>query len=1295
MRRSRGGSDLVAIRPAHVDRSFEKLAQLIQDSIQRREARKSSVPKLSYPSELPVVEARPELLNAIREHQVVIVCGETGSGKTTQLPKICLELGRGIAGMIGHTQPRRIAARTVAGRIAEELRAPFGREVGYKVRFGDRTSPETLVKVMTDGILLAETQHDSRLEQYDTIIIDEAHERSINIDFLLGYLSRLLPRRPDLKLIVTSATINPEQFSTHFGGAPIVEVSGRSYPVEVLYRPLGGREAAAPEAEDPAETVAPDEADVIGGILRAVDEAGVMGAGDILVFLPGEREIRETAEALHQRVDDRTEILALYARLATGDQDRVFRPSGRRRIVLATNVAETSLTVPGIRYVIDPGYARISRYTARRKIQRLPIEAISRASANQRKGRCGRVGPGVCFRLYSEADYNAREEFTQPEILRTNLAGAVLQMKALGLGEIESFPFIEPPPKGMVRDALHTLFELGAIDGAGELTAIGRELSRLPVDPRIGRMLIAGAREHALREILIVASALAIQDPRERPMDRRDAADAAHREYRDETSDFLTLLNLWRVYEGEFGKLSRGKLHKWCRDRFLSPARMREWHDTQRQLRTLLTEHGHKLNPRPAEPDAIHRALLTGLLGNIGRKADVHEFAGAHGTRFYIFPGSALFKAPPQWVMAGELAETTRLYARMVGPVQPKWIEDLAGHLVKRTYSEPFWDEASSSVIAYERVTLYGLEVVARRRRPYGPVDPAGARELFIHHGLVMGELRTQAPFMKHNRAVFVEVQQFEEKVRKRDLIVDQQAVHAFFDRLLPPDVWDGGRFERWRKQVEAKDPHTLFLSREDILRDGARNLDERLFPDRVKIAGSGLDVRYRYAPGETDDGATLIVPISELAGLRQEACEQQIPGHLAEAILAMIRGLPKDVRRLLGPAPEVAARCIERIDPAKGGVLEQARLALGAIAGFEIQPSHWNAASLPEHLRSNFRVVDANGEVLAEGRELDPIKQSLAARIKAELSRLDAGGFTRSGLTSWDFEEIPVSMSVNIGGRETTAYPALRDDGTSVSLVLAESQNAAESITRAGLRRLFAIHLRRDVKLRPQDLPGIEGMYLRYASIGKPEDLRERIMLLLAERTFMSERMSGGGGIAAPRSRESYEARLDDGWRRLAEAKDEVCSIVMRILEEAHSLSMAMEMRVPDEWHQSIEDLRSQVLELLGPEFLSSTPWEWLRSVPRYLRGARQRLEKITSGGADRDRKLLDQLLPWLHAWRELSAVVSDDPDALAEIVRFRWMIEEYRVSLFAQELGTAVPVSDKRLEKQYDRIRRSLGAH
>ena len=1255
----------------------ERARALIAESIERAERRRATLPTPSFPEELPVSQRRDEIAEAIEAHRVVVVCGETGSGKTTQLPKICLGLGRGVRGTIGHTQPRRIAARAVATRIAEELGRPLGSGVGYKVRFGDRTGADDHVKLMTDGVLLAETRADRWLEEYDTLIIDEAHERSLNIDFLLGYLRRVVERRPEFRLVITSATIDPERFSEHFGGAPIIEVSGRTYPVEVRYRPL-----ASGDDEE--------ERDVVAGILDAVDELARpsgAGGGDVLVFLPGEREIRETAEALRKHHPPETEILPLYARLSAEEQMRVFRGHRGRRIVLATNVAETSLTVPGIRGVVDPGLARISRYSPRQRVQRLPIEPVSRASADQRAGRCGRVGPGVCVRLYSEGDLAERAEFTDPEIVRTNLASVVLQMKSLGLGDVSDFPFIDPPDARLVGDGYETLHELGAIDDDGELTGVGRELARLPIDPRIGRMALGADREGALSEGLVIAAALSIQDPRERPADRRDAADEAHAAFAHERSDFLTYLNLWSWFQERKRHLSGAKLRKACKQNFLSYVRMREWEDTHRQLRRLVTELGYHPNTEPADEDAVHRALLTGLLTSIGRLKDNKEYAGPNGVRFSIFPGSGQFSARPKWVMAGQLVRTTRLYAHTVARIDPRWVETLAPHLVRKRHGSPLWDGASGRVVAEQRVALFGLEIVSGRMVDYGPIEPHEARRLFIHHALIEGEIRTKGKFLDRNRALIDRVEALEAKGRRRDLLADAESRYAFYDARIPPDVWSVSKFERWRKDAERGNPALLEMTESDILAGDASEITPERYPDERPVADSAAALRYKFEPGARDDGVTIEVGVADLPRIDDRDQQWLVPGMVEEKIVALIRALPKRLRTSLTPAPDVAAKVAATLGdgPHEGvGLLERVAEALGRLSGQRIGADAWREDALPEHLRMNVRVVDGAGEVLAEGRDLAAIRRELGATADAATRTVAHPDYQRTGARSWDFADLPERVAVDVGGRSVDAYPTLLPDAEGVSPRLLADRAEAGASLREGVARLLTIELGRDALSLVDHDASFARLCVLYAPVGEPKSLRADLGEMIVRDAALGDRTPA-------RTRAEYDAALDAGWNGMRDAARRCLALVGSILEERQGVELALD-GAPASWQRSVTDIDAQLDALFAPRFLVESPGRWLAQYPRYLRAVRTRVERIASGGRQsvvRDEAWIDELLPWMELLSERTRRNRESGLRDAELERFRWMLEEFRVSLFAQELGTVVKVSPERLRKQWEKTR------
>ncbi|MCC6907813.1 MAG: ATP-dependent RNA helicase HrpA [Phycisphaerales bacterium] len=1238
----------------------------IRRSMDRVATRRAAVPRITYPPDLPVVQRRAEIAEAIRINQVVVLCGETGSGKTTQLPKICLELGRGITGAIGHTQPRRVAARTVAARIADELSVPLGKQVGYKIRFGDQTSENTLIKIMTDGILLAETPSDRFLSAYDTIIIDEAHERSLNIDFLLGYIKQLLPRRRDLKVIITSATIDPQRFSAHFDDAPIIEVSGRAYPVEVRYEPPA---AEADEDEAP---------DLIDATVSAVDELIGRERGDILVFLSGEREIREAAKALRHQASRGVDVLPLYSRLSSAEQNRIFQPHQQRRIVLATNVAETSVTVPGISCVVDPGMARISRYSTRTKVQRLPIEAISQASAEQRKGRCGRVGPGVCVRLYSEQDFAARPEFTEPEILRTNLASVILQMKALRLGDVERFPFIERPTARMIRDGYHTLHELGAVDAHNELTELGRELARLPIDPRLGRMILQADREHCLAEVLIIAAALSIPDPRERPHDQQEKADAAHARFAHEDSDFLAFVNLWRAYHDEARRLSHSKARHWCRQNHVNFMRMREWHDIHTQLRELAIESRLRINTEPAEYDTVHRAVLSGLLSNIGLRTDGHEYTGAHGTKFFIFPGSGQFRKSPAWIMAAEIVETTRLYARCVARIQPQWIEALAEHLVKRHYSEPLWSEDTAQVTAAERVSLYGLDIASGRRVHYGPIEPKASRELFIHHALVEGEWRTQAPFFEHNRQLIAEVEKVESKVRKRDVLVDVHQRFAFYDQRLPADAYSGATFDKWWKEAQRSTPRLLHMTRDDLVQIERSAAD---FPDRMTLGELTLSLRYVHDPGAPDDGVTAIIPVEALHEIDAAPFTWLVPGMRLEKMTALIKSLPKGTRTAFLPAGDFARTCAESLHPDERTLEAALGEALHGLRGIPIKPSDFQMDKLDRHLLMNFRIVDRRGHIVGEGRDLEQLRRDLAGKVRSQLQSMSDQRYSRKGITTWDFGALAESIEIKRGGMTVTAYPAVVDEGSSVRLTILDTSAAALAASRLGIRRLYVIAAHDELAHQLKTMPQLNRLKLLYASLGPPKLLHEQIIETAAEQAFLGDR-------EIPRSREQFEARLNDGWVRIGEAMFSICSLVEPILAARHEVHLRLDKSAPPTWKPIVDDLKTQLSELLPGEFLRITPLARLRHIPRYVAAMQRRLERLSGAGLARDaqhRQVIE-----VHRTRLAQAMARRDPSQATDprLVEYRWLIEELRVSLFAQDLGTAEKVSPQRLDKLWEQM-------
>ncbi len=1256
------------------------------------EQRLRNLPQPTYPDELPVVARREDIARAISENQVVIICGETGSGKTTQLPKICLELKRGVAGMIGHTQPRRIAARTVATRIAQELKSPLGQAVGYKVRFSDKVSRNTYIKLMTDGILLAETQGDRDLKAYDTIIIDEAHERSLNIDFLLGYLKRLLPRRRDLKLIVTSATIDAERFSSHFGKAPVVEVSGRMYPVETRYRPLKTKASLTPGPTTPQGGAVPspggrgektdvDDEDIESAIVDAVhDLSRERAGGDILVFLPGEREIRETAEALRKHHPKGAEILPLFARLSFEEQERVFKPHGGQRIVLATNVAETSLTVPGIRYVIDPGVARINRYSYRNKVELLQIEKISRASANQRAGRCGRVAAGICVRLYDEEDFAARDEFTEPEILRSSLAAVILRMKSLRIGDVEDFPFVEPPPPRMIADGYQLLAELGAVDDKNTLTQVGWQLAKFPIDPRIARMIIAAKQENCLREVLIIASALSVQDPRDRPFERAEAADRAHQQFQDERSDFIGYLNLWKFFDEAIKhKKSNRKLTETLTEHFLSHRRMREWRDIHGQLAALTGELGLKENETPATYEQLHRALLAGLLGNLGFKNDEGEYLGARGIKFTIFPGSVLRKAnnvnSAKWVMAAELVETTRLYARCVAKIDPDWIERVAGTLVHRHYFDPHWEKERAMVNAFERVTLYGLTIVPKRRVHYGAINPVEAREIFIRRALAASDYATRAKFYEYNQKLIKEVQELEHKARKRDVLVDEQVIFEFYDALIPADVHNGAGFEKWRAEAEQANPKLLFLTREYLMKRAAVDITEVQFPDTVHAAGVDLKLRYRFEPGHALDGVTVTVPLHLLNKLEESLFDWLAPGMIRDKAGAYLKALPKNLRRHLFPIPDQVTAFLSEHDR-RGVFIDALANFVRQRAGQPVTADVWDNAEIPPHLKMNFRVVDEAGRELASGRDLAALQAQLGQAAQLTFSTLGKAdtGIERDNIRVWDVGDLPEQISFTRNGRKLIGYPALVDEGESVSIRLFDVKQAADAAMRAGVTRLMRLTLKEQVRQLEKNPRGFEQAAMQLRGVAGVEDLRLDLVAAIVDRAFIGE-------DAPPRTLKDFELQVKRARTRLPAVSEGACRLFAAIAEEYHRVSLKLN-ESKGSLARPAADIRAQLSRLIFKSWFAATPWEQLAHLPRYLQAMQRRLEKYPRD-PERDAKHAVSIADWwkrheekLDKQRKAGAV-----DPLLET--FRWQLEELRVSLYAQELKTPYPISYKRLEK------------
>jgi ATP-dependent helicase HrpA len=1231
-------------------------------------ARLAARPAIAYDDELPVSAKRGEIAEAIAKNQVVIVCGETGSGKTTQLPKICLELGRGANGLIGHTQPRRIAARATATRIAQELKSELGRAVGFKIRFTDRVSPDSYIKLMTDGILLAETQGDPQLRQYDTLIIDEAHERSLNIDFLLGYLKQLLPKRPELKLIVTSATLDAERFSKHFNDAPVIEVSGRLYPIEMRWRP-------------PA-----DDVDLPEAIVDAVDECHRNGPGDVLVFLPGEREIREAAEALRKHHPPGTELLPLYARQSAQEQQRVFAPSRGRRVVLATNVAETSLTVPGIRYVVDAGLARVKRYSHRNKVEMLQVEDIARSAANQRAGRCGRVMSGVCIRLYAEDDYQRRLAHTEPELLRSSLAGVILRMKSLHLGEVEEFPFIDRPLPRMVTDGYQLLAELGAVDDERELTKTGRELAKLPLDPRIGRMILAARDGHCLREMLVIAAALSVQDPRERPQEQAGAADQAHAKWRgdeqQQRSEFLAWLNLWKAFDAEWTHASQRKQRDWCRKNYLSYLRMREWREVHAQLHTLCGEHSWRENGKPATYEQIHKALLAGLLGNLGLKSEEEgHYLGARGIRFWPHPGSALAKKAGRWIVAAELVETTRLYARCLAKIEPEWLEEVGAHLVRKSVYDPHWEKRTGQVRAWERATLHGLVLYAKRPVTYGRIDPKLARELLIREGLVQGalpdEMARHARFFQHNRKLVRDIEQLEHKTRRQDVLVDEELIFAFYDAKIPAEAVDVASFERWRKDAEHAEPKLLFLTREQLMRHDAAGVTSERFPPQMEIHGQRYPLAYHFEPGAEDDGVTLTVPVAALNQVPAVRCEWLVPGLLEQKAAQFVKTLPQKYRHRLQPVDDFVAAFAEEAHEADEPFLRALTRAAEEKMQLKLPLDAFRAEMVPPHFFMNFRTVDEHGRMLGQSRDLQALRSRFAAKIEQTFARAEvkeeAADAALQGLTSWSFGELPEIMEVNVGGRNVIGFPALVDEGDTVALRVQDTPEKAAAVHRRGLRRLFALELREQVKFVEKSLPRELG--LLFMAWGTEAELKSQIVAATLERTCMLAPL--------PADAASFAKRKDEARARISLVAQEIARLVGAILAEHAALlkKLATIKAQP----AVAEDIKAQCAELLPKGFVEATPFERLAHFPRYLKAAQLRIDKLRADPA-RDARLAQEFAALYKPWERerLARRKSGAPDPWLE--DFRWLLEELRVALFAQELKTPMPVSVKRLQKAWD---------
>ena len=1245
-----------------------RLQRQINQSVSKCSRRKASVPAINYP-DLPVTGKKDEIAKLIQNNQVLILCGETGSGKTTQLPKICLEIGRGVTGFIGHTQPRRIAARTVADRIAEELGQKIGKSVGYKVRFHDKTHAESLVKLMTDGILLAESQNDPYLNQYDTIIIDEAHERSLNIDFLMGYMCWLLPKRPDLKLIITSATIDPERFSKHFNDAPIINVSGRTYPVEMRYRPI-----ELPEEND--ETAG----DLQQAIVDAVDELHRDLPGDILIFLNGEREIRETAESLRKHNPVKCEILPLYSKLSVSEQERVFKSKGNMRIVLATNVAETSLTVPGIRSVIDVGHARMSRYSHRSKIQRLPIEKISQASANQRAGRCGRVAEGICIRLYSEEDYLSRPEFTEPEILRTNLSSVILQMTALKLGDIEDFPFVEPPEDKMIKDGKNSLHEVNALDREGKITAMGRQLAKIPTDPKLARMLLAADKLNCLSEISIIVSALSIQDPREKPADKMQQADSKHAEFKIDDSDFLTILNIWNVFEVQKKTLSNNKVRKYCKEHFLSYIRMREWFDIHSQIMQVIKgELKLKPNTSDAGYESIHCALLPGLLSNIGFRHEQYEYIGARSLKFFIFPGSGQYKAKPKWIMASEQVETSKVYARTVAKIEPQWIEQCAKHLVKSSYYEPHWEKKAGRSAVYERVLLYGLTIQPKRKIPYERIDPKAAREIFIRCGLVAQDYHTNAPFFKANKALLEDVGYIQHKGRRVDLIEDEEWLYQFYNQKLPEEVVNGITLDKWRKTAEKEAPSLLFLTKEDLTREDDEHVSDWDYPDHKDVGNLSIELQYRFEPGHDEDGVTAIIPVHQLNQITNQPFEWLVPGLLEEKVTALIKGLPKQLRKYFVPVPQTAQDCLIIEPDFKGSLYEWMSTRLRKLTGESIPLTEWDSDKLSDHLKMNYRVVDEKGGSIGYGRNLKELQNQYTEKAGDSFDQIAADELNFTGYIQWAFDDLPETYEFIQKGQSFVGFPAIIDEGDAVGVRIFDTRSKADLAHKEGLIRLFQLQARKDSQYVVKNLPRSPAVGINYNNLPKHPLLKERtegsfkedMLFAILSTTFVEE-----GSI---RTQDAFDDSLKNNKQHLMSFSNEMGKTVVDIMERFSAIRS--QLKQPRIQKEMADDINNQLSLLIYAGFIRHLPLSQLKALPRYLKAIEYRLDKQKN--ETQQMQELNQY--WKRYWGEVEKQ-SKKEIVIPEQDKFRWDLEEFRISLFAQQIKTAYPISAKRLNKAWD---------
>ena len=1230
--------------------------------------------QIEFPADLPVVAMRDDIVAAIRRHPVVIVCGATGSGKTTQLPKLCLEAGRGEQGRIACTQPRRIAARALADRIAQELHTAVGEGVGYKVRFHDRVREDTAIKIMTDGMLLAEIVGNRLLREYDTIILDEAHERSLNIDFLLGYLRGLLPRRPDLRVIIASATLDAARFSAHFHNAPVIEVSGRSYPVELRYRPL---EAASNNpATEQKSRPQPDEDRLTQAILSAVDELAHLGDGGILIFLPGEREIRDVAEALRKHHPAHTEILPLFSRLSVQEQTRIFQPGNARRIVLATNVAETSLTVPGIRYVVDSGLARVPRYSLRNKVDQLLTEPISQAAANQRAGRCGRVAAGVCIRLYSELDFAARPPYTDAEILRTSLAGTILRMQALKLGQPEAFPFLDAPSPRAIAEGFAVLEELGAVDQTRRMTDTGRQLARLPLEPRVGRVLLAAQQFGCLREALVICAALSVQDVRDRPAAQAGSADDRHRAFADERSDFMGLLKLWAFYDDALRhQKSRRQLQQLCQEHFLNAARLREWREVHGQLSSSVAELGVRENEIPASYEAIHCALLAGFPGQIGVKQDEGGYQGTRGIRFWLHPSSILAKKSPKWVMVGELTETSRLYGRLAAKIEPEWLERVATHLCQSQYFDPHWDRRSAQVNAFEQVQLFGLIIVPRRRVHYGSIDPVISREIFIRQALVAGEFDTKAAFFAHNQRVLQEAADLEHKARRLDVLVDDEGLFAFFDARVPAHIVNGAGFEHWRREAEQQTPRLLCFEATDVMRHDAASVTEEWYPKVLQVDGLNLPLHYRFEPNHLLDGVTLNVPLPLLNTLTAWRMDWLVPGMLREKLNWYVRNLPKSLRQAFVPVADTVTAAMQALRPT-GPLPELLAGFLSARTGLNIVASVWGEP--PPHLKMNIRLLADDGEELGMARDIQTLRAQWGSSAQLAFSEADSD-IERSGMTQWEVGELACELSVRRAGVAVAAYPALVDEGEDVSLCLFDTAEAAQAAHHAGVLRLARIALRAQLSQLEKDWPDATRLALAYRPLGNPDALRSDWLQAILEQACLADLPDN----ELPRSQKSFEQLIVKARVRLRPVADALNRVLAEVLAQ-YAILAPQVARISG---ISGKDMQEQLRQLVYSGFVRQTPWPHMQQLLRYLQGLQWRVEKYGER-REQDARHTAAIARLREPWQVKMQSRELNGEQRRQLLAFRWQLEELRISLFAQQLKTPYPVSVKRLEKHWQEI-------